>query len=90
MKGVYLFLFLGCCSLISKGQNYEVTHPVTRTSDHSEMTVIVVRNANDGPFLFEESGNFELESELSGQIEFELRISTERGKRVDKDYINYL
>lgn len=78
MKGVYLFLFLGFCSLISKGQNYEVTHPVTRTSDHSEMTVIVVRNANDGPFLFEESGNFELESELSGQIEFELRISTDK------------
>ena len=82
MKALCLSIFLGFCSLVSEGQEYEVTYPITRTSGHSEMTVIVLRNMDNSPFLFEEPGNFNLESKLSGQIEFELRIS------IDKKVLN--
>ncbi len=82
MKVLCLSIFLGFCSLVSEGQEYKVTHPITRTSGHSEMTVIVLRNMDNSPFLFEEPGNFNLESELSGPIEFELRIS------IDKKVLN--
>lgn len=64
--------------MANKCQTYEVTSPLTSTSGHSQMTVVVLRDQQGGQLLFQDNTNFTLESELVGHLEFQLRLSEDK------------